>query len=156
MRHPMFGVALAVLAASVILGNAPAQAAGDAAKGKVAFTKYGCWQCHGFEGQGSPATSNGKVLAPDPLPWEGFSAFIRTSNTGMPPFSEKVLPNCRPRGHLRLSVIDPEAEGSQEHSAAQPVTAAARLCQNDMPRESGACFVVVAPIRFAVRTSRSL
>ena len=94
MRHPMFGVALAVLAASVILGNAPAQAAGDAAKGKVAFTKYGCWQCHGFEGQGSPATSNGKVLAPDPLPWEGFSAFIRTSNTGMPPFSEKVLPNA--------------------------------------------------------------
>jgi mono/diheme cytochrome c family protein len=93
MRHQMFRVALAVLAAGVILGHAPAQAAGDAAKGKIAFTHYGCWQCHGFEGQGSPATSNGKVLAPDPLPWDGFSAFIRTSNTGMPPFSEKVLPN---------------------------------------------------------------
>ena len=54
---------------------------------------YGCWQCHGFEGQGSVATSNGKVLAPDPLPYEGFSAFVRTSNVAMPPYSEKILPN---------------------------------------------------------------
>ena len=94
MRYPMFSVALAALAASVVLGFGPAFAAGDAARGKIAFTKNGCWQCHGFEGQGSVATSNGKVLAPDPLPWEGFSAFIRTSNTGMPPFSEKMLPNA--------------------------------------------------------------
>ena len=94
MRYPMFRVALATLVAGVVLGHGPAFAAGDAAKGKIAFIKNGCWQCHGFEGQGSVATSNGKVLAPDPLPWEGFSAFIRTSNTGMPPFSEKMLPNA--------------------------------------------------------------
>jgi ubiquinol-cytochrome c reductase cytochrome c subunit len=92
MRHQIVRVALAAVA-GVILGFGPAFAAGDAAKGKTAFTKYGCWQCHGFQGQGSVATSNGKVLAPDPLPWEAFSAFIRTSNTGMPPYSEKVLPN---------------------------------------------------------------
>jgi ubiquinol-cytochrome c reductase cytochrome c subunit len=92
MRHH-FRLALAVIAAGVILSHGPALAAGDAAKGKAAFTKYGCWQCHGFQGQGSIATSNGKVLAPDPLPYDTFSAFIRTSNTGMPPYSEKVLPN---------------------------------------------------------------
>jgi mono/diheme cytochrome c family protein len=93
MRYSKFRVALAALVASVALAHGPALAAGDAAKGKAAFVTYGCWQCHGFEGQGSNATSNGKVLAPDPLPYEGFSAFIRTSNTGMPPYSEKVLPN---------------------------------------------------------------
>jgi len=93
MRYQKFGVALAALAASVVLGYAPAFAAGDAGRGKSAFVKYGCWQCHGFEGQGSVATSNGKVLAPDPLPWEGFSAFVRTSNTGMPPYTAKVLPD---------------------------------------------------------------
>jgi mono/diheme cytochrome c family protein len=93
MRYRKFRLALAVIAAGVILGQGPALAAGDAARGKTAFTKYGCWQCHGFEGQGSVSTSNGKVLAPDPLPWDTFSAFIRTSNTGMPPYSEKVLPN---------------------------------------------------------------
>jgi ubiquinol-cytochrome c reductase cytochrome c subunit len=94
MRHQMFRLALAALAAGVILGHAPAFAAGDAAKGKATFVKFGCWQCHGFEGQGSVSTSNGKVLAPDPLPWDTFSAFIRTSNTGMPPYSEQVLPNA--------------------------------------------------------------
>ena len=93
MRHQMFRVALAAFAASVVLAHGPAFAAGDTAKGKVAFTKYGCWQCHGFQGQGSVATSNGKVLAPGPLPYEGFSAFVRATNRGMPPYSEKVLPN---------------------------------------------------------------
>src|ERR1700761_6981435 len=92
MNRSIIRVALAALAAGVLYSGS-AFAAGDAARGKIAFTKHGCWQCHGFEGQGSVATSNGKVLAPDPLPWEGFSAFIRTSNTGMPPFSEKILPN---------------------------------------------------------------
>jgi mono/diheme cytochrome c family protein len=93
MRYRKFRLALVALAAGVILGHGPAFAAGDAAKGKLAFTKYGCWQCHGFQGQGSVATSNGKVLGPDPLPWDTFSAFVRTSNTGMPPYSEKILPN---------------------------------------------------------------
>ena len=91
MHHQMFRVALAAFVASVILGHGPAIAAGNAAKGKTAFTTFGCWQCHGFEGQGSVATSNGKVLAPDPLPWDTFSAFVRTSNVGMPPYSAKVL-----------------------------------------------------------------
>ena len=85
-------VGLAALAAGLVLDCGGAFAA-SAEKGKSAFIQHGCWQCHGFQGQGSVATSNGKVLAPDPLPWEGFSAFIRTSNTGMPPYSEKILPN---------------------------------------------------------------
>jgi hypothetical protein len=33
------------------------------------------------------------VLAPDPLPYDGFSAFVRSTNRAMPPYSEKVLPN---------------------------------------------------------------
>ena len=55
--------------------------------------KYGCWQCHGTEGQGSAITSAGKVLAPDPLPLETFAAFVRSTNRAMPPYSEKILPN---------------------------------------------------------------
>jgi ubiquinol-cytochrome c reductase cytochrome c subunit len=90
MRHQMFHVAIAAIAASIVLGHGAALAA-SAEKGKAAFVNFGCWQCHGFQGQGSVATSNGKALAPDPLPWEGFSAFVRTSNTGMPPYTDKVL-----------------------------------------------------------------
>lgn len=86
------GLGLATLVAALAMTTSGAFA-GDATKGKAAFMKFGCWECHGFLGQGSVATSGGKVLAPDPLPWETFSAFVRSTNRAMPPFSEKVLPN---------------------------------------------------------------
>ena len=54
--------------------------------------QHGCWQCHGTMGQGSIATSGGKRLAPDPLPWEAFSGFVRSTNRAMPPYSEKFFP----------------------------------------------------------------
>jgi mono/diheme cytochrome c family protein len=85
-------VGLAALAASLLIGQAAALAA-DAARGKVLFTqKYGCYQCHGTEGQGSPVT--GKQLAPNPLPYEALSAFVRTTSREMPPFKEAVLPEA--------------------------------------------------------------
>jgi mono/diheme cytochrome c family protein len=92
MRYQMFRVALAAVAAGVVLGCGSAFAA-DATKGKAAFMKYGCWQCHGTEGQGSAITSAGKVLAPDPMPLETFVAFVRSTDRAMPPYSEKILPN---------------------------------------------------------------
>jgi len=63
-------------------------AAGSAEKGKAAFVKNGCWQCHGFAGQGA---NSGPKLAPDPKPLEFTSVFIRNSNGPMPPYSEKIL-----------------------------------------------------------------
>ena len=92
LRQQMFRTALAALAATAFLGHGQAFAA-DPAKGKAAFMKYGCWQCHGTEGQGSASTSAGKVLAPDPLPYDGFAAFVRSTNRAMPPYSEKIVPN---------------------------------------------------------------
>src|SRR5438105_1273567 len=82
---------LAALAAGLIAGSSAALAA-DAARGKILFTqKYGCFQCHGEAGQGSPVT--GPKLAPNPLPYEALSAFVRTTNRAMPPYKEQVLPN---------------------------------------------------------------
>jgi len=63
-------------------------AAGSAEKGKAAFVKNGCWQCHGFVGQGA---ASGPKLAPDPKPLEFISVFVRNSNGPMPPYSEKIL-----------------------------------------------------------------
>jgi cytochrome c len=65
--------------------------AASAEHGKTAYMEHGCWQCHGTVGQGSIMTSGGKRLAPDPMPWEAFSAFVRSSNRSMPPYSEKIL-----------------------------------------------------------------
>src|ERR1700704_6005669 len=88
---------LAALAAGLVIGpillGHNAALAADAARGKIFFTqKYGCYQCHGTEGQGSAIT--GPKLAPDPLPYEALAAFIRTSSGAMPPFREQILPNA--------------------------------------------------------------
>jgi mono/diheme cytochrome c family protein len=91
MRTAVFCAVILGMVAGV--NNTPASAAGDADKGRLAYSKQGCWQCHGYQGQGSILTSGGKSLAPDPLPWDGFVAFVRTSTTGMPPYTEKVLSN---------------------------------------------------------------
>jgi|SRR6188472_3317049 ubiquinol-cytochrome c reductase cytochrome c subunit len=77
---------LAALAAGVFSGNA---LAADATKGKATFVKAGCYQCHGYVGQGGA----GAKLAPKPLPQEAFVNFVRTSNRQMPPYSEQILSN---------------------------------------------------------------
>jgi ubiquinol-cytochrome c reductase cytochrome c subunit len=92
MCRQIFRAALAAFFAGVFFGSGSAFAA-SAENGKAAFLKYGCWQCHGTQGQGSVATSNGKVLAPDPLPYEAFSGFVRSTDGAMPPYSEKILPD---------------------------------------------------------------
>jgi mono/diheme cytochrome c family protein len=82
-------LALAALAAGAMLQNVTAQAA-SAEKGKAAFVQHGCWQCHGFQGQGA---NTGPKLAPDPIPIEAFTAFVRTTDRAMPPYTEAVLSN---------------------------------------------------------------
>ncbi len=86
---------LAALAAGLLLGqvagSGPALAAGSPEKGKVAMVKHGCFQCHGYVGQGSIATSSGRVLYDTALPLEAFKSFVRTTNGNMPPYSEKIL-----------------------------------------------------------------
>ncbi len=82
-------VALVALAACV---SGPGSAlAADAAKGKAAFIQHGCWQCHDFNGQGSIATSNGKVIARTQLPLDAFISFVRTTNGQMPPFRPPII-----------------------------------------------------------------
>ena len=65
-----------------------AAAAGSAEKGRTAFVKHGCWQCHGYDGQGSVA---GAKLAPDPMPLEAMGAFVRNTTGAMPPYPKTIL-----------------------------------------------------------------
>ena len=74
-------------AAAPATGAAPA---GNAETGKKLFVSYGCWQCHGYEGQGGAA---GPRLAPRPLPFAGFSRYVRRPTNQMPPYTAKVVPD---------------------------------------------------------------
>jgi mono/diheme cytochrome c family protein len=75
------------LAAGLALATA-ARAEPSAANGGALFAKVGCYQCHGYQGQGGAA---GPRIAPDPLPFDGLAAFVRTTSGEMPPYSQKIL-----------------------------------------------------------------
>ena len=83
---------LGVFAAILAVSQVPALAA-SADNGKVAFVKYGCWQCHDFLGQGSVATSGGKVIADTQLPFDAFKTYVRDPAGAMPPFHVEILPD---------------------------------------------------------------
>ena len=85
-----FSRLLAPLALATTLISIQVAAHADAVEnGKAAFVSNGCWQCHGFQGQGGA----GPKLAPDPKPYEFISVFVRHTKGAMPPYSEKILSN---------------------------------------------------------------
>jgi|SRR5665213_3546633 len=61
---------------------------GNAENGKLLFTAYACYQCHGYLGQGSNA---GARLAPKPLPLAAMIKYIRKPTGAMPPVTAKVV-----------------------------------------------------------------
>ncbi|MDP9112081.1 MAG: cytochrome c [Acidobacteriota bacterium] len=62
---------------------------GDTANGKRLFERNGCYQCHGYVGQGGTA---GARLAQTKLPLAAFTAYVRNPASGnMPPFRAKVM-----------------------------------------------------------------
>ncbi len=84
IRKLIFTAAVAALVQSVSFG---AQAA-SVEHGKTVFMQKGCWECHGTQGQGMVT---GPRLAPNPMPFETFSSFVRTTNRAMPPYRTAVL-----------------------------------------------------------------
>ena len=83
--------AAAIAALVACVGGQGSALAASAEKGKSAFIHNGCWQCHDYNGQGSVATSNGKVIARTQLPLDAFVSFVRTTNGQMPPYRAPVL-----------------------------------------------------------------
>jgi mono/diheme cytochrome c family protein len=67
----------------------PAPPAGNVEEGKKLFVSYGCYQCHGYEAQGSNAT--GPRLGPRPIAFAAFSRYVRQPTNQMPPYTTKVV-----------------------------------------------------------------
>jgi mono/diheme cytochrome c family protein len=60
----------------------------NAENGKRLFTRDGCYECHGYAGQGTIA---GARLAPPVLNAQGMIRYIRKPAGAMPAFTDKVL-----------------------------------------------------------------
>ena len=82
--------ALLVTCSATCIALAQAQApVGDAVNGNRVYMAVGCYQCHGTVGQGSRPT--GPHIAPNPIPYEAFAAFVRRPANVMPPYTTVVL-----------------------------------------------------------------
>jgi mono/diheme cytochrome c family protein len=60
---------------------------GNADNGKKLFSKFGCYECHGYQGQGGGA---GVKLAPKPITATALIAYVRHPSGSMPPYTAKV------------------------------------------------------------------
>ena len=68
---------------------APAFLAGqnaDVENGKKLFLRDGCYECHGYAGQGGA----GARLAPKVMSTESFIKYVRRPSGAMPPYTAKV------------------------------------------------------------------
>lgn len=99
MKISILSHTLAAAGCIVLLGPiAPGAAAQPASRptalvaaGHDLFKSRGCYECHGYVGQGSLTT--GPALAPLRLPLEGVRAYVRHPAGQMPPYSASLLPD---------------------------------------------------------------
>jgi cytochrome c553 len=95
-RRALLALTLAV-AGSVLLHNrVSAQTApADVKHGAAIFRADGCYECHGYQAEGTgkrtPGGLTGPMLAPKPIPYAAFVKQLRSPRNVMPSYSAKVL-----------------------------------------------------------------
>jgi mono/diheme cytochrome c family protein len=62
----------------------------NAQKGQSLFMRYGCYECHGNEGQGSTQTA-GSRIGPIQIAFPPFVAYVRQPSAQMPPYAAKAV-----------------------------------------------------------------
>jgi mono/diheme cytochrome c family protein len=67
-------------------------AAANPSNGQRLFVRDGCYECHGYLGQGSTSTG-GTRLGPPQIPLSAFVSYIREPSGQMPPYAVKVISN---------------------------------------------------------------
>ncbi|HKM67574.1 MAG TPA: cytochrome c [Candidatus Acidoferrum sp.] len=60
--------------------------------GERLFVSYGCYECHGYLGQGSSRTG-GSRLGPPQIPLSAFVSYVREPTGQMPPYTAKAASN---------------------------------------------------------------
>jgi len=89
MRLATASIALAALMFGGAALGADTAPAGSAERGKKQFVDYGCFACHGTEGQGGGRGSGPKISRPL-MPWDAFVALVRRPPRNMPAYVQKV------------------------------------------------------------------
>jgi mono/diheme cytochrome c family protein len=94
------------------------------------YVRYGCYECHGFEGQGG-GSYGGPRIAPQVWPFGAFAEQVRRprgSPFAMPAYSPRILSDSELKGiydYLR-AIRAPPPDGPQAHNTAVPTRSVAR------------------------------
>ena len=102
-----------LLMAVLLPGFALAQ---NAENGKRIFVRDGCYECHGYTGQGTIA---GARLAPPVLNAQGMIRYIRKPAGSMPAFTDKVLSDQEVNDIYALSENHACTEAGEGHSVTE-------------------------------------
>jgi len=62
----------------------------NAQNGQQLYSRYGCYECHGREAQGS-AQTGGSRLGPVQIPFASFVGYVRQPSGQMPPYTKKAV-----------------------------------------------------------------
>ncbi len=85
----LIGVAGAKIQVQTQTSNHAVENSGNPESGRRLYVSYGCYECHGFEGQGGG--SAGPRIGPDPIPLSALIAYVREPAREMPPYTDKVV-----------------------------------------------------------------
>ena len=66
----------------------------NAENGQHLYSSFGCYECHGYEGQGSGQTGGARI-GPPRIPYSGFVAHVRQPSGQMPPYTTKALSDAQ-------------------------------------------------------------
>jgi ubiquinol-cytochrome c reductase cytochrome c subunit len=76
-----------ILLAGVAIAATATQEGDLVERGRADYVELGCYQCHGFQGQGGAAPR----LAPEPISLDNFMRIVRRPPNVMPAYSPAVL-----------------------------------------------------------------
>jgi mono/diheme cytochrome c family protein len=87
-------------------------ATANAQNGQKLYARYGCYECHGGEAQGSVQTG-GSRLGPIQIPFASFVSYVRQPAGQMPPYTKKAVPDAELADIYAFLKSRPEAAPSK-------------------------------------------
>ncbi len=79
---------LGTFAVAILIPGMSQTATGDATNGKRLFLRDGCYQCHGYAGQGGGAGARISAIGLNP---QAMIRYVRGPAGAMPAYSDKVI-----------------------------------------------------------------
>lgn len=94
-------------------------ATANSESGRRLYVSFGCYECHGYEGQGSVQTG-GSRIGPPQIPYSGFVGYVREPSGQMPPYTRKAVSDAQLADIYVFLQSRPQATPSKNIRLLQP------------------------------------